>query len=119
MENPARPRISVAHMAATTDTEGAAVADRPISRALISWLFDGHGFGEVARLVDVASLPEGHMIGKKLKRDIQEDRIEFRFARGHAEGGIDRDGKLAGMGDGDHRSAPRPYFFDRRHVLGE
>src|SRR4029077_18023444 len=28
MENPARPRISAAHMAATTDTEGTAVADR-------------------------------------------------------------------------------------------
>jgi hypothetical protein len=58
-------------------------------------LFDRDGFREVARLVDVAALLERNMVGEQLKRDIEQQRIEFGRGRWHLESRIDRDRKAA------------------------
>src|SRR2546421_3812920 len=60
MEKPARPRISAAHMAATTGTEGAAAADRarvtlpretPVGGAGVLGVDDRAGGNAIDRLV--------------------------------------------------------------------
>ena len=57
------------------------------------------------------------MVGEQLKRDVEQDRIEFGLGGGDGERGIDSRGRVAGMSDGEDRPAPCADFLDRREVL--
>ena len=80
-------------------------------------LFDRDGFREIARLVDVAALLQRNMVSEQLKRDIEQQRIEFGRGRWHLESRIDRDRKAAGVRDGNDRSMASADFLDGRQIL--
>ena len=78
---------------------------------LLSRLFDGDGFSEVARLVHVAAAPDGDVVRQHLQRNDFEDRCEELRHGGnfdHMVGNFASD--VIPFGDnGDHdREADRP-----------
>src|SRR5579859_664958 len=87
----------------STHEEGTIYRAPTVAWRWLRELFDGDGFGEVARLIDVAAAADGDVIGKKLEGDDFEERHE-KFGRGGQFDDVTRGGAgemVAGGDDGD------------------
>ena len=76
-------------------------------------LLDGDGFGEIARLVDVATTPHGDVIGEHLQRDNFQDRRDQFGRRGnldHMIGGF-ADELIAFGNNGNHDAVAGFHFL--------
>ena len=51
-------------------------ANATVLTALAGALFDGDALGQVARLVHIAALPDGDVVGQELERDDKKQRHE-------------------------------------------
>src|SRR5262245_53845737 len=80
-------------------------------------LLDGDGLGEIPRLVDVATEPDGHVIGEELKRNGHENgRQELgRGGHRHDTRGARPDLAIARVCEGDDPPVPGPHFLHGIH----
>jgi len=82
-------------------------------------LFDGDGFGEVTRLIDVAAAAHGDVVSEELKRnDFQHRHEEFGSGRKLDDviGGLTRQA-VAGGDDGNHDAIAGFHFFNVRDAF--
>src|SRR5438445_3012937 len=85
--------------------------ERTLKRTLP--LFDSDGFGEVARLIDVAAAADGDVVGEKLERDDFEERDE-KLRRGRKLDDVIGGGTsevVAGGDNGDNDTVPGADFL--------
>ena len=77
-------------------------------------LFDGDGFCEVARLVNVEALSSGDVIGEELRDEVHEDGGEELEFCCNFYNIFHREGEIVGVGDDNDVAATSENFLDAR-----